>query len=662
MQKVSSMASKAWAAVAASVMSVSASWYVSVPVTSHAASGKPAAPQPVAGAPQAAPALLEFDQAQAGAANGAALSAEATRTCGAIDRRFMGELLQGSPLGFKVPYRLGDVTPSSSTPTATGGRQYYISGMAGSSLLGAGDFPFDHPLGSDFNMDVSVDPPYANFPQDDGVVANHDQHVELGAGGFPHVPQTPGVDGDLWPENSLRARTNLQPGFVPTTGDRVIVGGRWVNDCGHNNPFQTELHPISFLGWGHEDSANRQTVSQVFYTPYRETQNYNPDKSKANNVNDPSRLSDAGTVSFPAGLILSMIKIQYPLDQGGIDHLESWGLEEANNTSPVDWKVCAPPSASGDGPYVGLRYDFVARPGVSISYTADHAAGCVTMKTSLGTQQTPNPPLHVCKLPWTFLNEVAGAEAGVPNLDLKAELAKFVAPQFQSRLDADPIQDCYNPVEGPTSSANPTGQNVTTDPDTQAPFYGRVEVFRTTVEPPTTTTASTTSSSTTSSSSSSSSTPAGQKLTVTPGTVAQGATIAVQSSGWAPGATVTISVGNVVLGTLVADTAGSVQGSFTIPSTVPVGQQSVTAKGTGNDGNPLTLSTPITVTSGSSSSGSSNSGGRASAGTTSGSLPVTGSRIATFVAVGAVLVLVGLGVVAGSRRRKDPAATGTQTR
>lgn len=639
------MIRKAPAAVAA-VFLVGASLFAGAPPASP--QGSP--PQTGAGAPQQAPSLLEFDAAQAAAANGAPLSAEPVRTCGAIDRRFLGELLQGSPLGFKVPYRLGDVTVSDTTPSANDGGQYYVAGTAAASSVGAGDFPFDHPWGSDFNMDVAVDPMYANFPQDDGVPSSGAQHVELSAGQFPHTPQTPGVDGDTWPDNSLRARTNLQPGYVPSVGDRVIVAGRWVNDCGHNNPFQTELHPISFMGWAREDGPNSKTVSQAFYAPYREMQQYSPDKAKSNDVYNTGRQTDPTTVSFPLGLIQSMVKIQTPIDQGGIDHLESWGLLQANQVSPVDWKVCAPASAVGQ--YVGLRYDFVARPGVEISYTADHASGCVTMKTKLGTQQTPNPPLHVCNTPWPFLNEVAGAEAGVPNLDLKAELAKFVAPQYQANLDPAPILDCYNPVEGPTASANPTGQNVSTDASMLAPFYGRLEVFRTDVAPPTTTTASTTSSSTTSPSSSSSSTPAGQKITVTPGTVAAGGTIVVESSGWAAGAVVTVMLDGQTLGTLTADTAGNVQGTFTVPSSTSAGQHSVALSGTGNDGKALTLSAPITVTA---ASAGGTTGGSGGATTVSGSLPVTGAGIATLVSIAAVLVLVGLGIVAGARRRKSPA-------
>jgi LPXTG-motif cell wall-anchored protein len=105
-----------------------------------------------------------------------------------------------------------------------------------------------------------------------------------------------------------------------------------------------------------------------------------------------------------------------------------------------------------------------------------------------------------------------------------------------------------------------------------------------------------------------------------------------------------------VLGTLTADTSGKVHGTFTVPSNTPTGQRVVTLTGTGNDSRPLTLSTPITVTA-----------AAATPTTTTGSLPVTGARIATVVAVAAFLLLAGLGIVAGTRRRKPAVAAAPDT-
>jgi hypothetical protein len=231
----------------------------------------------------------------------------------------------------------------------------------------------------------------------------------------------------------------------------------------------------------------------------------------------------------------------------------------------------------------------------------------------------------------------------VPGLDLKAQLANFVFPQFRYRLDPDPLTGCFEPVQGPTVSANPNGQNVTTDSSTQAPFYGRLEVFKTDIEPPLPPVPSSTSSSSTSSSSSSSSntTPAGQSITVTPATVAQGGTINVSSSGWAPSSTVTITIdGTTTLGTLVADANGNVAGTFTVPSSVEAGAHQVQASGTGNDGQPLVLSTAISVTA----APPTDTGN-------AGNLPRTGASVAGKVAAACALVLVGLGLVMVARRR-----------
>ncbi len=195
---------------------------------SFAFPGQVAAQAEGAGAPDTAPAatpprpLLAFDEDAAIAANGPALSADSVRVCGANDRRFLGELLQGSPFDFKIPYRLGDVADANAAPSAVLGRQWHISGTAGSSSIGSGDFPFDHPYGSDFNMDLVPDEPFAALSQVSGVPSDHPMHIELSAGQFPHIEGPAGpAEGMEWETNSAISRANLQTGYVPA----------WANGC-----------------------------------------------------------------------------------------------------------------------------------------------------------------------------------------------------------------------------------------------------------------------------------------------------------------------------------------------------------------------------------------------------------------------------------------------
>jgi len=585
------------------------------------------------------PPLLEFDKAQAVAINGAALSADETIVCGAPGpRRFLQELITDNPLQYKVPYRLGDVV-SPTGPTSKDGRQYLLSGAAGGSVLGAGDFPFDHPFGSDFNMDVDPDSEFAFLSQLGGAVVTNDQHTELSAGQFPHTPATPPAPGSLWDDFSAFGRQNVQPGYLPQAGDRIIMQGRWVNDCGHP-PFQTELHPFSYMAWAREEGG--RTVSQGFYAPYREMQTYHPDPTVADDASNPNRYGLPNTYSFPQGLILSLFRIQDagPAPFVSADHLESFQMVEANTTPPPPYWVCAPDGSTGQ--YVGANWDMIARPGVAVDFYADHESGCVYVVTSFTNLSVPNPASVPCDLPWDFLAEIASAEAGTP-VDIKTELSKYVAPQFLSRMDPSPVMNCYAPVTGATVSANPTGQTITTSDASASAVYGRLEVFRTDdaptlpTVPSSTSSTSTNSSSTSSLESSSTTTGAGQSLTVTPGTASRGSAITVQSDGWAPGTVVTVSVAGTVLGSLTADTSGRVSGSFTLPGATALGTGTVVLTGTGGNGQPLSLTTPLTVT--------------AAVASTS-SLPLTGADIARWVAFACMLLLMGLGLILLGKGRR----------
>lgn len=88
-------------------------------------------------------------------------------------------------------------------------------------------------------------------------------------------------------------------------------------------------------------------------------------------------------------------------------------------------------------------------------------------------------------------------------------------------------------------------------------------------------------------------------LTPGSGSSPPGGTITLSGHGYAPGATVTISVCGTETVTVTADAKGQFTTSVTIPSGATPGTTCViTASGTGANGQPLTTSTSILVTSG----------------------------------------------------------------
>jgi hypothetical protein len=408
--------------------------------------------------------VLAFQQAAVNA-NGDYPAADPKTICGSDNRRFLAELAEGSVLDSRVPLRLADIKASPS--------ELLVSGSATNVSLVAADFPLDHTFGSDFTMDVDLDPPYARAAQKRAAPGGK-LHVELSQGQLPHEPGPAGpAAGQEWQTMSERAQEGIDRRFVPDPNARVLVMGNWVIDCGDPN-YQTELHPITFLATAQVTGA--KTVVNAFYNPYRETQRYHPDSAKALAFDDPSRFETPGAGPFPATLITGVARLQNlgPAPYRSLDHLEFWAMLEPNRTSPVAWRVCAPPGSSGE---FRVSYHWITRPEVQVKVAPDESSSCAVVQTTLGQKSVARPVSRVCVIPWDFLNAAISEQDGI-HLDLQAAIAAFVAPQFRSRLDAAPTQNCYDPLAGPPLEDVPIGQKVDVIDQLLLPFYGIISVER----------------------------------------------------------------------------------------------------------------------------------------------------------------------------------------
>ena len=272
---------------------------------------------------------------------------------------------------------------------------------------------------------------------------------------------------------SDRARENVQPGYFPLPGDRVIVMGRWILDCGHDNYF-TELHPLTFLAWSHVDGD--KTVVSFFYNPYRVGQRYHPDPALATLVNQPLTRGNQFNVDAIQYLIASVNRLQ---DRGQApfccqSHLDIRVLLQALRARPSPFRVCAPEGT--EGTTLKVHYDIVARPGVRITPTRQPSQGCATLDMRLGSSVTPDPAQRTCTDNWDFLESAAGEEAGTGVIDIRGQLKSFVDTQYEPRVDIDPTQSCYDPLSGPLVQDDPTGRRVRSR-DVSHLMYGRIEVF-----------------------------------------------------------------------------------------------------------------------------------------------------------------------------------------
>src|SRR4030095_2568023 len=97
---------------------------------------------------------------------------------------------------------------------------------------------------------------------------------------------------------------------------------------------------------------------------------------------------------------------------------------------------------------------------LGITVTPGVPTGCAEVQVSVSGATVAAPTPRACVTPWDWLNQVAAEEAGVPGLDLQAQIGASVPPQFQGRLDPDPILNCYDPLGGPAPETPPSGQTV----------------------------------------------------------------------------------------------------------------------------------------------------------------------------------------------------------
>jgi titin len=133
--------------------------------------------------------------------------------------------------------------------------------------------------------------------------------------------------------------------------------------------------------------------------------------------------------------------------------------------------------------------------------------------------------------------------------------------------------------------------------------------------------------------------------TVTDVTPAPGQTVTLKFTGFKPGSTVVINIFSdpVLLGTFTADANGTVEVPVLIPAGMEVGSHTIVATGVDAQGNPASMSIPVTVTSNAPTAADPNGGG--------GFLPRTGGDVAALVTVGGVLVVIGGASALAARRR-----------
>jgi hypothetical protein len=404
-------------------------------------------------------ALLSFDSASAAADNAAQLPTGFTTpqqtVCGPdTTLGFLSELQANGITNDQVPYEWAPMVGGPDAAHRTIAQpEFFASGTVKVFERSDLDFRPTHPFGFDTTWDVTVDDPFRalvfNRPTDDQDTI----HCELESG--------------LYPDTLFS--------FTPTIGDRALIRGSWIFDCGHP-AYEAEMHPPSFVALARPDGA--ATVSLAFANPFRVTQLFGA-ADLATDFTRPRRYEVDGVAPFTTALQSSILDAAIT----GVDHLEMHTLIEPTQFPPLTWFVCATGSKPSASATLSYSYQFVTRTGVTVTPALRGSSGCLELHAEMGATYQPwSPPLIDQPWPWMEISDEASMQLG-SQIDVRQLIVNALAQQGFSpappavQPDASPIIETFAPLAPHAHADQDTPTSIVTGADDQPfPFYGRVRV------------------------------------------------------------------------------------------------------------------------------------------------------------------------------------------
>jgi hypothetical protein len=416
-----------------------------------------AAPPPPGG-PLSRPILgLTAAAVSANAANLPAGFPGAQETACAADttRSFIGEIADHGISDVQVSYEWAPVVagPIANRPTVAQ-PELYVAGEITHFALSTLDIAATHPYGYDANFDLRPDSDFAFLVHNRAGDTDGTLHAEIEEG--------------LYPATDF--------GMTPTAGDRVLMKGAWIFDCGHP-PYETEMHPPTFLALARAQDP-RTTVSLAFVNPIRVAQLYHPNTALAADFANTARFTDPEAKPFVAHFLEEILAVA----NGQSDRIQAHVLLEATRFDTLTWSVCAP-SPRPNNATLKASYRFATRTGVKVAAATDDASGCVQLTATMDSTYTPMAQNRMDK-PWSWaqISADASAETGM-TLDIRQKVIDvfhslgFNGDYVALHQDQSPYIDGYAPLRPHADAALDSPTAITQSADDQPfPFYGRVWV------------------------------------------------------------------------------------------------------------------------------------------------------------------------------------------
>ncbi len=279
-------------------------------------------------------------------------------------RQYIGELFKYGINNIQVDWHWAPVVggPDAKHPTLDQ-PELNLAGVVTHYTESGDDVLADHAFGLDTNTDVKLDADFAYLGH---------SHKDEGGEGAIHAE----LEQRIFPHDAL--------GLVPAVGDRTLMRGVWVLDCGHP-PYGTEMHPPSFVAFARPSSPT-STVALAMFAPYRSSLLFNPNLDLATKLDDQARFADAGTASFPHALIGAVVKAL----ASKADYISAHAIMVANRFESMHFSVCAPLPRPA-GAKLAASWRFTARTGVTVSAVADDTQGCVHVTATMDKSYVPMP-------------------------------------------------------------------------------------------------------------------------------------------------------------------------------------------------------------------------------------------------------------------------------
>ncbi|MCA1825475.1 MAG: hypothetical protein ABR567_03030 [Myxococcales bacterium] len=399
---------------------------------------------------------LSFTGTSATDANKAALPKGFTtpdeHACAAdITRVYLGELFVNGLANAQVLWHWAPIVSGAQPAQPTLNQpEFSVAGTLRGVDDSGDDVLADHPFGLDVDADLEPDPPYA-FIQFDSRTSTT-LHTEV--------------------ENRIFPRAAL--GYSPAAGDRALMRGVWVLDCGHP-PYGAEMHPPTFTAYSRAVDA-KTTIAAAVVMPYRSSLLFSGDVGAAVAIDNTARFGAAKPFPF------AMLEAVQTAVLTKADHITTHALMTANRFDPLDFLVCAPlPKPAGAS--MDASWRLTARSGVKLDVTRIDSSGCVRVQASMDSTYKAMPLTYKDDVwTWQALSDSASTQLG-SSIDVRQAILDNVSgldpnnPPPSLQADHPPHIDAYAALATRPGADQDSPVKIDLSADDQPyPFYGRLRV------------------------------------------------------------------------------------------------------------------------------------------------------------------------------------------